>query len=643
MTLTSKRPTPARRLLRRAAALLSLPLLLAPAPAQDETGLGADPVVLRIDGLDIRRSQFERWLLAYRGEALAKELAHERVVQDVAREMGVELDQERVEAELDAEIATRIEHAYQGDRDLWLEEIHLAKFTPDGYRLRRGSEIALELLGAGIAAIGRVVPETKIQRDWELEYGPNGVLARVRAIFEAVPYEWPEGGETREERNRRMELGNAAALAKLGALRAEIEAGRTTFAAAAVPFSNSALTAGEGGLVEEPIRPALWPKAIIDEITSREVGEITVPLVGRGGVWMFEVVSREHTPLAQVRQELERRLLVAGPEPDEVRSALEPHWAARPLQLAPALTEDDLTDLSRTALTVGETRVSLAEYARWMRVIHGQHLALWFAESLELERRAVELQLDLGEAVIEQRVEENLAMTIDRQFRNDRDKWLRHLESDGSDEAAWRREARERARLELIAEALYKRDRVITEDDVRSRWLEQYGPDGVLLEARFIAREFPLPEPEPQEEPAAYNLRVEEAAQPAVAYLRDLSSRVDDGEDFGRLARQHSQDPLSAVLGGAIPGGFDLARWSDPIRRDLLQVPVGRLSSIHVTPQGTVYLFEVTKRTDVPFESVAETLRREIETVRPPTTDVAAYRIIMMRDVQIELRPALIE
>ncbi len=121
--------------------------------------------VLRIDGEPVSWGEYGRWLVRTVGERQAIEYVLDYfVVEREAARRQVELAPAAVESRVRRELELRIENAFHGRRQDWLDELARTGRTQDGVQAERGIEARRELLASAIAGLDRVVPEHKIVR-----------------------------------------------------------------------------------------------------------------------------------------------------------------------------------------------------------------------------------------------------------------------------------------------------------------------------------------------------------------------------------------------------------------------------------------------------------------------------------------------
>lgn len=114
-----------------------------------------------------------------------------------------------------------------------------------------------------------------------------------------------------------------------------------------------------------------------------------------------------------------------------------------------------------------------------------------------------------------------------------------------------------------------------------------------------------------------YESRAAEFTQVHVAHIlvseeqqaRDILERATP-QNFGRLARQLSEDPGSATQGGDL-GTRGSSDFVDPFRQATLDIPVGEIGGPIQTQFG-FHIIHVIERTVQPFTDVREQLLREV-------------------------------
>jgi len=617
--------------------LLAFPALAGAAP-QAQTG---GQVVLTIDGTPIRAGEFASWLLTFQGRALASEYATGTwLIEREALRRGVEITPSALEAHVQAQIDERIRGAFHGEKQEWLEELARTGRTEGGLRRQRALEELPKLQTRALAAQGRVVPEEKLEREWWLRYGRKGIKHELLLMKFGVRVEMPAEVD-RDSVRAEDAAAKARRLADAQAVRARLAAG-ADFGQLAQEHSTDPDTREHRGRPSGGFQHAGWPNSFLDAIEALQVGELSQPLYARGGWWLVQVRGRTETPLTRVREELTRVLIDRGPEDDEQELVRERVRAGVRIEVLPGIDaptgDAELDSWDVPALAIDGTQVSRATYARWLLGYRGEAYVRSFVEEWLQQRKARELGIVLDEAELQARAREWVGEIIELEFRADRERFLRALAGDGRSEEDFLREAVRRMRVNLLTEKLMLRERVVTEAEVRARFEQEYGQDGVRREVSWIVL-FPLPEAGPADEtPEARGAR--DAA--AVAEVRKLAGeivrRARAGEDFAALARKHSQHVPTREHGGRIAGRFRSEPYDPALGQAVAALEVGQVSE--PVPWGqALYVLRLDDLKRVTFEAVRAELERELATERPKLIQLLSYRNALANAAKFEIAP----
>ena len=227
--------------------LALLALAAAPGAAQQQLrGVGADrapsaasaapDAVLVIDGEEVPASVYARWLIEEVGPPLVREFAVGWALEREAGQGGLAPDEAVLEARLAEELRVRIDGAFHGRREEWLEELTRLGRSEAGHRRQRKGELRPLLAATALAASARVVPEEKVARDWELLYGPRGRAFDLELLKLAVLVEAPADGVwSRDAFERQIEAARARGLERARELRAPLRRARTSARSPARP------------------------------------------------------------------------------------------------------------------------------------------------------------------------------------------------------------------------------------------------------------------------------------------------------------------------------------------------------------------------------------------------------------------------
>lgn len=628
-------------------ALLTLFAAFALAPQQYErlpeapAELARTGAVMTIDGLPVSGDEYGLWLLDMQGSRQARHFAERHLVEKAARAKGVALAPGAVDAKIDAEVESRVKGAFSGEREEWLDELARTGWSELGNREYRRVELEPRLLAEEMTRRERKVPEQLVVRDWELSYGPQGKEITLSGLRIDVAVESPDEASA-DQRDIDRRRAFAKALARALEVRERAVAGED-FAALARECSDDAETRASGGRIQAQFRPPGWGEAFVEGVLALPVGSLSMPMYTQGGYWIVRVEQVVETPLEQVRDELEKRLVEQGPEDFEVAETISRISAGAQVELLPQLFESGGSverKLGEPGLRINGEPVAREEFARWLARSRGEHYVRDFAEHVLVERRARALGLAVDETEIGARMDEFQQHMISQSYKGSREAWLAYMRSTGRDEAGWRREWHRRMRIEVLCEKILKAERVVTDDDVRERWRGDYGAQGRWIEARLILVPLTLPSLNPGQSREELERQIVVARTTTLAQAQAVRQRLVAGEDFGALARALSGDVESAPRGGQLDGRFRPDQWPEAVVEVVARLAPGELSPVLETERGFA-LFEVTSSRLVPFEEVAGELRRELENERPAQGDLAGLRNLLVQKARIVTTPGV--
>jgi parvulin-like peptidyl-prolyl isomerase len=634
------------------ALLVSLVLTVAPAVAQEVRGVGEDQApaaetappgsVLAIDGQAIPGEDYAAWLIEEIGTPHLKSFALDWEIARLAAERGIAADDAQVRAALELEIATRVQGAFRGVHEEWVAELARTGRSVEGHRVQRTAELQGWLNAFNMANDGRVVPEAKIERDWELFHGPRGRAFDLEMIKVLVVMQMPDEKGSPDANARAREQARSEGQEKAERLRAEIVAG-ADFATVARRSSDDEATRDNGGHVPRFVQFG-WPSKFVDALFELERGELSEPIFARGGWWLVRVRDWKDTSLESVRAELTARQVELGAEQDEVGEIYSKVSATLEMRLEPGLYATDSSPDGEgpgaVAMTVNGRPVPRTAVARWL--LHTRGEAAWgqFAEEWLLLREAQKQGVVVDEAEVEARVGEFFDSLLADSFDADRALWRASMESAGTDPEAWERRLRRRQRLVLLAEKLIRIERRITPEDVRLAYEQRYGTTGRRVEARALLLEVPTPPMENGISKEEADALLQGALEARKRDAEALRTRALSGEDFVTLVRQYSQDAVSKERDGVLEGGFRPDGWSSTVSAEVMALPRGAISKV-VQEGRFVVLFEVLGFEEVSFESVREELARDLNERRIEPIEIAAFRNELLKAASVELLPDL--
>lgn len=609
--------------------------------AQANEGLPARLDVLRIGEERIGAAEFGEWLVRERGRSMAPNYALRLLIEREAAKLDIALTPEELAGMADEEIRVRVQNAFSGVREDWVAELTASGLTEDGYRTQRIEELGLEAVRDRLVKALRVIDEPRIEREWERVYGPNGRSMKVLGILRRVEARSGEDRRTREDIKTGVEEEVANATAELSGIASELERG-ASFRVLARKLSDDEPSLERGATVTDLWTGKGWPAEATEQLLAMAPGGVTTPVRARGGVWVLYLDSATEHPLDEVRDDLLVRLENSPPDAADLTAVIGPLWETAKVVYQPALDRPDLSTLAgraAPALTLDGVPVSLERFEGWLRRLLGEPLVSRFAVRRVTENAAAERELDLDEEAIGIRALQEREALLELEYKGSKEDWLDQLNLRNLSEEHWSAVARERARLDLLTERLIRLENPITEEHAYQLWLSRYGSEGRAVDVRMIRSRVQIEPKADDESMRQYDARKSAALQPIRQALEELVVRVEEGEDFGALARRHS-DHDSAVLGGVPSGDFSVLgsfpEFSGPILGANLGDVVGPLLE-----DDAVYLFEVISTRELPFESVRDRLLEELDAQQIPRYESIAWRMRRLQQVGHEILPPM--
>lgn len=587
-----------------------------------------DEPALVIDGTPVRAADFAEWLLRAQGEPLARSFVRDHwLVEREARRAGVEVTPAEVSAAVERDVAERIRGAFHGDRSAWLAELARTGRTEAGVLRQRSLEASDRLNARALAAIDRVVPRDKIEREWWLRYGRHGKrydlsMMKFGVVVESRPEDNRAQWEAENEKQR------AARLADARAVRERLVAG-ADFGQLAQQHSTDPDTRDHRGQPSGGFTDPGWPSSFLDEVEKLAPGDLSQPIYARGGWWLVKVRGLVTTPLAEVEGSLTAELLARGPEDDEVSMVKQRISDGVRVELLPGLLDaspdPELAGHDVPALSIDGEPVSRGAYGRWLMNTLGETFARNYVEEWLLRRKASALGIDVSEAEVQQRSLQWVADIIDTDYGRSRQRWYESLARTGRTEQDFLRDIAHRLRSDLIAEKLILRERKVTEDEIRLRYVNSYGDTGVRKQVARILVSSRYEQLDHQLEQAELGRAHAEAFERARVLALSIVERARGGADFAELARKESDDLRTREAGGVLPGRFRPDTVTAPVAAAVDALKEGEVTD--PLPVGVVWaIYKMLSVRKVEYQDVHAEIEAELLTEPPKLFEVRVYR-----------------
>ncbi len=609
----------------------------APVLAQD----GAAPVV-RIDDAEIGPQEFKQWMLRFYASRHARQFVDQWVVHREAEARGIQVSSADIEREIDAELAARIDGAFHGKKEEWLEELKRLDRTEGGHRVQREVELRPWIESVEMVKVGRVVPELFIERDWELQYGPKGRKFELLLLFKLIEFSSLEPGTPNEILQRLRQGEEQAVREQIMELRQRIVQNGEDFASLARAHSDDEPSRMLDGRWPGGWNQFTWPPNFIEALFTLEPGQVSEPLRARGGWWLVKCEAYHDTPLESVREKITAELIAKGPEQSEVGQFQNELMANVRWELDPEMFAEGepAEGPPLVGLVIDGTPVPRAEFTRWFMAARGETMAQQFAEHWLLEKTAREQFVSVSLEELEARTDEFLGMQVSVLHKGNREAWLDTLRTQGRTQEDWRREWRERVRIDLLTEKLLLRERVVTDEMVQQHWESVYGKNGREIRARWIVFGPPVLPAEEGMTKERFDELSEAAHRKRHEDAQALVTRLRAGEDFASLARKYSEDPNTREQGGELAGRFRGETWPEEVALAVPKLKLGEVTD-PIFAARCWMIFEVFSERTVSFESVENELREELKTKRPAIADLAGWRNALLKKSKVQLLPGI--
>lgn len=280
-------------------------------------------------------------------------------------------------------------------------------------------------------------------------------------------------------------------------------------------------------------------------------------------------------------------------------------------------------------VTLNGKKISVERYETFLLHHTGFSLISDFIDELLVEQRAKQLGLKVTDAELNKAVDDRIEHDVQGIFQGDRKVFLASLERRWLTLERYREWQKQLMRPRMLLDRCIMADRQVTDDMVRSKFEEMYGPGGVHSQIRhiFLRKSRSTGDAVPSDEA--------DPKHPKQVAARLVKMLEKDPSKFGELAREYSQDVLTRQNDGFLPSyrpgvygpDFDAAVAS-------LQEE-GQITGPIESPRG-YHIIQLVKRTVTRLEDVQADLRAELESQPPTPSERSDYRERLRAEARIE-------
>ncbi|MFT7484822.1 MAG: hypothetical protein ACI9F9_000666 [Candidatus Paceibacteria bacterium] len=289
-------------------------------------------------------------------------------------------------------------------------------------------------------------------------------------------------------------------------------------------------------------------------------------------------------------------------------------------------------------LAIDGVQQDWTEFACWMASIQGPVNLERYVQEFLLELEFEQSSLELSNAEIEKRVQEQVQRRINATFAGDRQAWAAELQRLGQDDRSHLAKRRREMKTVLQQRLLVQATRVITPDMLLNAFDERYGPGGRKLS---VSRIFLRTRAVPQHEgiTSAENLILNEQAK-AETWKRAqaLQAQLEAGKSFPDSARELSDDIRTAPMGGALPRPLVSQDWPGLDPKLLADWQQGQVLPAFYSGGGYNFL-RLEQLTITVLDSVRDELLIELKNAPADETELARLRSEVLANATIELLP----
>ena len=264
-----------------------------------------------------------------------------------------------------------------------------------------------------------------------------------------------------------------------------------------------------------------------------------------------------------------------------------------------------------TAAEIDGQPLSMDEYREYLLTVFGRRPLQDMITLRLLEREGARMGLSVRPEELEEAWRALLDLWLEERFGGKNDALDAELAQQGHTRASYRRVFDLQKRRELLVQRIVLATRQVRDEDVRARFAQVYGADGMRTRVRQIvftrARTRMLLEREGKSgadlAPAAVEARMLELAAAAQAELQG-------GIPFETLAAARTHD-LAARNAAGLLEAETWRRYGPALIEAVSAAPVGEVRGPILTNTGA-HLFRVEDREQVAFEGVRASLREEL-------------------------------
>jgi parvulin-like peptidyl-prolyl isomerase len=284
--------------------------------------------------------------------------------------------------------------------------------------------------------------------------------------------------------------------------------------------------------------------------------------------------------------------------------------------------------------------IGAEEFGRWLIDMEGMQLAHSFGEQWLVRRAAQQQNVEVTPEQVSHELDGEIATRIHGAFLDKKAGWLDELRRLGRSEGGHRAQRTVELEPLMLAIELCRRERVVPEEKIRRDWELFYGPGGREYELRGIKFLVEVITPDTGAPREQYDENRRRAFSAQLSKALECRERLNAGEDFGALARELSDDPISRANDGRITSKFRRPGWTDEFVAMLAQMKPGEISQ-PMYAKGGYWIMQLVSVVTTPYEQVRDQLEQRLIELGPEQDESGATWNRIVKDMHVQILPSM--
>jgi foldase protein PrsA len=274
--------------------------------------------------------------------------------------------------------------------------------------------------------------------------------------------------------------------------------------------------------------------------------------------------------------------------------------------------------------------ITIQDYTAYLFASLGKSKLKEFIDRLLLEEEGTRLGVAVTPEEVEERVNAQIENTVRALYQNNMDRFVENLGRRGLTLDEHKQKLRQDTAYQLLEDKTILKNRKVTEEDIKARFEQMYGPGGQQQEIRHILISTRARPQRPGEtRPPA--LTDQEARAKAEKVLKELQA----GADFVQLVKAYSDDELTKANDGRIPvyrRGYHGPEFDEAVSRLTKEAPV---SPVVRSPQG-YHLIQLIDRKTTRLEDKREEILAYLKNQKPTVQEKNNFIKTLREKAKIE-------